>query len=217
MRTRVKICGITRPSDAEAAARAGVDAIGLVFYPPSPRAVDIPRAQAIAAVLPPFVSTVALFVNAAPETVRGVLDAVPIDLLQFQGDEPPEQCGGYARPYVKAIRMRPGTDLEVEARRYADARALLPDAYHPTLHGGTGQSFDWSRLPSRLEKPVILAGGLTPANVAQAIRVARPYGVDVSGGVEAEKGIKDPAKMAAFLAEVARADERLRAEGPEQA
>jgi phosphoribosylanthranilate isomerase len=205
-RTRVKVCGITRPEDALAAARCGADAIGLVFYDASPRAVDVPAAQAITAVLPPFVSTVALFVDAPPERVRAVLEAVPVDLVQLHGDEPPEACRAVGKPYVKALRMRPGRDVREAARAYGDARGLLLDTYRPGVPGGTGAAFDWSEVPHDLPLPVILAGGLEPGNVADAIARVHPYAVDVSGGVEQSKGRKDPAKIEAFLAAVRRAD-----------
>jgi len=200
--TRVKICGITRAQDAQRAAALGVDAIGLVFYDPSPRAVSIEQARAIVAALPPFVTPVGLFVNASPDTVNGVLERVSLDLLQFHGDESPAFCAGFGRPWIKAIRMADGVDLHAEAARHADARGLLLDAYHPALPGGTGESFDWTRIPADLPRPVILAGGLTADNVGDAIRTVRPCAVDVSGGVEAEKGIKDWGKMADFVAAV---------------
>lgn len=206
MPTRVKICGITRPEDALAAARLGAAAIGLVFYAPSPRAVSIAQAQAVLQVLPPFVTTVGLFVDAEAGWIEEVLAAVPLDLLQFHGDETPEQCARYHRPYLKAVRMRPAVDLAECARRYHNARALLLDTYQPGLPGGTGAAFDWSRVPAQLDKPIVLAGGLTPANVAAAITAVRPYAVDVSGGVESAKGIKDAAKMAAFIKEVTRVE-----------
>lgn len=198
-RTRVKICGITRPEDGTHAAACGADAIGLVFHPASPRAVDTEGALAVARALPPFVTVVALFVDPEPEVVRGVLAEVPVDLLQFHGDEPPELCGSFGRPYLKALAMREGVDLHRQARRYEGACGLLLDAYHPTLKGGTGETFDWSRVPRDLGKPVVLAGGLTPENVGEAVRQVRPYAVDVSGGVEAARGIKDPARVAAFI------------------
>lgn len=201
MRTRIKICGITRPEDAREAARLGADAIGLVFYAPSPRAVDIARAQAICAALPPFVTPVGLFVNAAEAEVQAVLEAVPLGLLQFHGDETPAECERYGRPYLKALRMAPGLDVAAAARRYGSATGILLDAWQPGVPGGTGQCFDWSRIPA-LDKPLVLAGGLTPDNVAEAIRTVRPWAVDVSGGVEAAKGIKDAALMAAFMQQV---------------
>lgn len=208
-RTRVKFCGITRVEDAREAVRLGADAIGLVFYPKSPRAVSIERAAQVAAAVPPFVSVVGLFVDAEPVHIREVLAAVRIDLLQFHGDECPGDCGGFGRPYIKALRMREGVDVAAYARTYADAAGLLLDAYVAGQPGGTGTHFDWGRIPRDLDRPLILAGGLTPANVAEAIAAVHPFAVDVSGGVEADKGIKDPAKMAAFAAAVAAADARL--------
>jgi phosphoribosylanthranilate isomerase len=199
MRTRVKICGLTRVCDAQAATAAGADAIGLVFYAPSPRFVDIAAAKAVLAVLPPFVTTVGLFVDASAAAIAEVLAAVPLDLLQFHGDEAPEDCAAYGRPWIKALRVRPGMDLEREAGRYAGAAGLLLDAYRAGVPGGTGACFDWGLIPPGLAPRIVLAGGLTPYNVAAAIRTVRPYGVDVSGGVEAAKGIKDPAKIDAFM------------------
>lgn len=203
MRTRVKICGITRAQDAVEAARLGADAIGLVFYAPSPRAVNIAQAEAICAALPPFVTAVGLFVNADEAQVRAVLDAVPLGLLQFHGDERPTECDRYGRPYLKALRMAPDLDVAAAARPYESATGILLDAWQPDVPGGTGQRFDWTRIPA-LDKPLVLAGGLTPDNVAEAIHTVRPWAVDVSGGVEADKGIKDPARMAAFIQQVTR-------------
>ncbi len=199
MRTRVKICGITRPEDGLAAARAGADAIGLVFYPKSPRAVTIERAREIMHVLPPFVAAVGLFVNARPAEIRVVLAELAIDLLQFHGDESPEECRGYGRPYIKALAMAPGVDVAEYARRYADSAGLLLDTHREGVRGGTGEVFDWARAPSGLDKPIILAGGLTPENVTEAVRQVWPYGVDVSSGVESSKGIKDAARIEAFI------------------
>jgi phosphoribosylanthranilate isomerase len=198
-RTRVKICGITRPQDALAAAALGADAIGLVFWPRSPRVVSVAQARSLVADLPPFVTTVGLFVDATPDELGAVLDAVPLDLLQFHGDESPELCRTAGRPYLKAVRMRPGVDLERQAAAYADAAGLLVDAYVAGVPGGTGATFDWDALPAVTGVPLVLAGGLGPANVAEAICRVRPWAVDVSGGVEADKGIKDAAKMAAFM------------------
>ena len=198
MRTRVKICGITRIEDALAAAEAGADAIGLVFEPKSPRAVKPEQAQIIARALPPFITVVGLFVNAAADTVDTILKRVPLDLLQFHGDETPEQCRRHHRPYIKAIHMRDDLNLKENARRYADAQGLLLDTA-TDVAGGSGRSFDWSRVPSGLGKPVILVGGLTPENVAEAVRTVRPFAVDVSSGVEQSKGIKDAAKITAFI------------------
>ncbi len=202
MRTRVKVCGITRVGDALAAAAAGVDAIGLVFAEASQRHVSIEQARALCAALPPFVTAVGLFVDASPAQLQAVLGQVPLDLLQFHGQETPEQCRGHGRPYIKAIPMRPGVDLAAQARRYADAAGLLLDAYSPTAAGGTGRVFDWAQAPRDFGLPIVLAGGLTPENVAAAIRQVRPYAVDVSSGVEQDKGIKDAAKMVAFMRSV---------------
>lgn len=199
MRTRVKICGITRPDDALSAARAGADAVGLVFYADSPRHVSIARARQVVEALPPFVAPVGLFVDASPHEIEQVLAAVPLALLQFHGAEAPEFCAGFRLPWIKAVRMRDGVDLMAEAERYRDARALLLDAYRPGVPGGTGATFDWGRIPAELAERIILAGGLTPDNVTEAIRRVRPYAVDVSGGVEARKGVKDPVRISAFF------------------
>ncbi len=204
--TRVKICGITRPEDALEASRLGADAIGLVFHALSPRYVDVERARAVLARLPAFVTSVGLFVDAPAERVHGVLAALPLDLLQFHGEEPADYCRAFGRPYLKAVRVRPGVDLVEYAARYGDARGLLLDAYVAGVPGGTGQAFDWSLIPSDLPLPVILSGGLDPDNVGEAIRRVRPWAVDVSSGVEAEKGIKDAGKMAAFIRGVRNAD-----------
>ncbi|MGH8563780.1 MAG: phosphoribosylanthranilate isomerase [Gammaproteobacteria bacterium] len=201
-RVRVKICGITRPGDGSLAARLGADAVGLVFHPKSPRAVTVERARAIVTALPPFVTRVGLFVNAVPDAIEAVLSAVALDVLQFHGDEPAEDCRRYGRPYIKAIRMRSDVDLRGAAAAYPDAGALLLDAFVEGIEGGTGRSFDWSRVPEDLAKPIILAGGLTPDNVTQALAVVNPYAVDVSGGVEREKGIKDEDKMRRFISGV---------------
>ena len=199
MRTRVKICGITRIEDAIAAAQAGADAIGFVFDPKSPRHVHPDQALKITRALPPFITTVGLFVNPAPDTVEGVLGHVPLDLLQFHGNEKPEQCRRYHRSYIKAIHMKPDVDPRAMARLYGDAAGLLLDTYVADVAGGSGQAFDWSRIPPDLGKPVILAGGLTPENVTAAVRQVRPYAVDVSSGVEQSKGIKDAARISAFI------------------
>lgn len=203
-RARVKICGITRPEDARRAAAVGADAIGLVFYPRSARAVSIARAQAIVAALPPFVSPVAVFLDNEPALVREVLGAVRVSLLQFHGDEPPELCEQYGWPYMKAVRVREGVDVLGYARRYRGASAFLLDTYHALVPGGTGVRFDWSLVPHELGRPVILAGGLTPDNVREALEQVKPYGVDVSTGVEKAPGVKDAAKMAAFMRGVSR-------------
>ena len=201
MRTRVKICGITRSQDAEFAAEIGVDAIGLVFFEASPRAVTIAQAKKIVAILPPFVSVVALFVDAAASNVNDCLAALPIDMLQFHGDESQEYCAQFSRPYLKAIRMREGIDLVAQSEIYNDACALLLDSYQPWVQGGTGQTFDWSMI-KKINKPIILAGGLTAENVGGAIKRVHPFAVDVSGGVEEDKGIKAHEKINAFMQEV---------------
>jgi phosphoribosylanthranilate isomerase len=199
MRVRVKFCGITRREDAVHAARLGADAVGLVFYPRSPRAVNLQQACQIVRELPPFVTVVGLFVNATSSYIQEVLDSVPIDNLQFHGDESPEECSRYDRPYIKAIRMAERIDLPQLVQTYGDASALLLDTYQIGAPGGTGQMFDWDRIPEGLPKAIVLAGGLTPENVTQAVMKVRPYAVDVSGGVEQTKGVKDVAKMAAFM------------------
>jgi phosphoribosylanthranilate isomerase len=195
---RVKICGITRAEDGLAAAAAGADAIGLVFAE-SPRRVTVAQARAVVDALPPFIKVVGLFVDAAETEIREVLHQVPLDLLQFHGRESPEFCRSAGRPYIKAIAMRDGVDGAAEARRYPDAAGLLFDAYHPQLAGGSGDTFDWARVPRDLRRPVILAGGLTPENVASAVQAVRPYAVDVSSGVEVSKGIKSAEKIVAFI------------------
>ncbi|WP_339444498.1 phosphoribosylanthranilate isomerase [Pseudomonas hunanensis] len=202
---RSKICGITRIEDALAAAEAGADAIGFVFYAKSPRAVDVRQARAIIAELPPFVTTVGLFVNASRCELNEILEVVPLDLLQFHGDETLQDCEGYHRPWIKALRVRPGDDLEAACQLYAGARGILLDTYVPGVPGGTGEAFDWSLVPARLGKPIILAGGLSADNVGQAIAQVKPYAVDVSGGVEQAKGIKDAAKIEAFMKAVKQA------------
>jgi len=197
--TAAKICGITREQDALCAAHAGAHAIGLVFYPPSPRAVDAARAAQIARCLPPFVTVVGLFVDPTPNDVRAVLERVPVGLLQFHGEESPELCGSFAVPYIKAVRVRPEVDLLEYAAIHREARGLLLDAFVTGLHGGTGTRFDWSLVPRNLPLPVVLSGGLDPTNVGEAIRAVRPWAVDVSSGVESSKGIKDAARIAAFM------------------
>ena len=207
--TRVKICGITRVEDALAAAMSGADAIGLVFYEKSPRHVSVAQAAQLAAALPPFVTVVGLFVNAEAAFVREVSANVPLDLLQFHGDETPEFCAQFARPYLKVIRVKAGVDLLQCAARYSGAKGLLLDAHVEGIVGGTGASFDWTLIPKRLPLPVILSGGLHAENVAAAIKQVQPYAVDVSSGVEAGKGIKDAAKIAAFINEVKQIDLQL--------
>jgi phosphoribosylanthranilate isomerase len=205
MRTRVKICGITRPADGVAAAQAGADAIGLVFYPKSPRYLSAERAIEIRDALPPFVQTVALFVNADAAQVSQVLGRVKPSLLQFHGDETPEFCGQFGMPFVKACRIRPGVDALQYLQPFSRAAAWLVDSFVPE-YGGVGESFEWSLVPRGLARPLILSGGLDQKNVAGAIRAVQPWGVDVSSGVESAKGIKDAGKMTAFVAEVRNAD-----------
>jgi phosphoribosylanthranilate isomerase len=202
VRTRIKICGITRVEDARAAAELGVDAVGLVFYGASPRNVGLEQARAVIAAVPPFVTVVGLFVDPAAEHVASVLRTCALGLLQFHGDETPGFCGAFGLPYIKAQRVKADTDLVQSLSPYHAARGWLLDAYHDQLYGGTGKSFDWKLIPRNLARPIILSGGLTPDNVAEAVRQVRPWAVDVSSGVEAEKGIKDAAKIAAFIAGV---------------
>lgn len=202
MRTRAKICGITRLEDALAAVEHGADAIGLVFYKPSPRYVSIEQAAAISAALPPFVSVVALFVDPTQGEVNAVLSRVRIDVLQFHGEESEVACAQYSLPYLKVIRVKTDTNLIQYAQAYSTAKALLLDTYSEHAVGGTGQVFDWSLIPNNLPVPIILAGGLTPENVNEAVKQVKPYAVDVSGGVETSKGIKNSVKIAAFMAAI---------------
>ncbi len=200
-RTRIKICGITRPEDAHAAVELGADALGLVFYAASPRHVSIEQAWEIVRSVPPFVTLVGLFVNESKLAVRRVMEAVPIQLLQFHGDEEESFCCSFHAPYIKAARVRPGLDLLKYAASYPSALGLLLDAYTEGFGGG-GRTFDWSLIPPGLPKPLILSGGLDAGNVAGAVGAVRPWAVDVSSGVEAAKGIKDAAKIAAFISGV---------------
>jgi phosphoribosylanthranilate isomerase len=205
VRTRIKICGITRPGDAVAAAQAGADAIGLVFYPPSPRFLNVERAREIRDALPPFVQAVALFVNPDAAQVAQVIGRVHPALLQFHGEETPQFCAQFGLPFIKACRVAQGIDLLKYLRPFSAASGWLLDA-HVEEYGGVGASFDWSLVPARLERPLVLSGGLTRTNVGAAVRRVRPWAVDVSSGVEASKGIKDAAKIAVFIAEVRNAD-----------
>jgi len=205
VRTRVKICGITRVEDALIAVGHGADAIGLVFYPPSPRYVPPALAAEIVNALPAFVTVVALFVDASRADIEAVLSQVDIDLIQFHGQETADECRQYGKSYMKAIRVKSDTNLVQYATEYSDAKALLLDTYADGVPGGTGQVFDWALIPKNLSKPVVLAGGLDAENVEQAIRQVEPYAVDVSGGVEFKKGIKDAAKIAAFMRGVSNA------------
>ncbi|TFH88196.1 phosphoribosylanthranilate isomerase [Billgrantia azerbaijanica] len=204
VRTRVKICGLTREADVDAAVALGADALGFVMWPGSKRALDEARLAMLAARVPAFVTRVGLFVDQDPALIARC--AEHLDLLQFHGNEAPAFCAGFVRPWIKALRMRDGLDLHAAAAAYADAQALLLDAYRPGVPGGTGETFDWSRIPASLAKPVILAGGLTPDNVGEAIAAVHPFAVDVSGGVEASPGRKDARRLAAFFAAVRGAD-----------
>lgn len=202
MRTRLKICGFTQVNEAVYAAELGVDAIGLVFYPPSPRNVSIEQAKAIVVALPAFVTVVALFVDEQESQIREVLSHVSIDCIQFHGDEQASACGIYKKPYIKAIRMQEGLDVETIAREYRQASALLLDAYHPGVKGGSGSQFDWDLIPKNCSLPIILAGGLQRDNAKLAIQSVQPYALDVSSGVEITKGIKDVEKMTAFVQQI---------------
>ena len=200
--TRIKICGITRREDARAALDAGAHALGYVFYRASPRYIEPSAAREIIIRLPPFTTNVGLFVDPERAFVSSVLETVSLDIIQFHGNEEPEFCSSFRRPYIKAVRMKPDIDLHEMCRRYADAAALLLDSYSGAAPGGTGVRFDWSKIPPGLSRPIILAGGLTAANVRRAISACSPYAVDVSSGVELDKGIKDKGAMIAFIREV---------------
>lgn len=200
-RTRIKICGLTREEDVRAAVSAGADAIGFVFYPPSPRFVSFERAAELARLIPPFVTTVGLFVNAGRDYVENALEAVPLQVLQFHGDETEADCVGFGLPYIKAGRMRPGLDLLKYAASFPCAQGLLLDAFVEG-YGGGGETFDWSLIPSGLPLPLILSGGLHAGNVAEAVRCVQPWAVDVSSGVETAKGIKDADRITEFVAGV---------------
>ena len=206
--TRIKICGITRVEDVQAVANSGADALGLVFYDKSPRYVSVQQAAQLVQTMPPFITVVGLFVNAEVDFVRTVLEQVPLGLLQFHGDEPPEFCTQFGKPYIKAIRVKAGVDLLQCAARFHTAQGLLLDAHVEGMEGGTGKTFDWTLIPL-LPLPVILSGGLHADNVGEAIKQVRPYAVDVSSGVEASKGIKDAAKISAFIKEVNKIDLQL--------
>jgi phosphoribosylanthranilate isomerase len=206
MRTRVKICGITRAEDARSAVEHGADAIGLVFFEGSPRHVALEQAERITAAVAPFVTVVGLFVDASPSEIRHVLDNVPLGLLQFHGHEANDDCNRFGLPFIKSVAMKPDIDLRVQIQAYPDAGGILLDAWQPQIHGGGGQAFDWARVPHDLAVPVILAGGLTAANIETAIRQVRPYAVDVSSGVESGKGIKSAEKISAFMKGVRSSD-----------
>ena len=204
-RVRVKICGLTRPEDVQACVDAGADALGFVFYPDSPRFVRPEQMAQLLSHIPAFVQTVGLFVNPTPEWVDEVCSAVPLDLLQFHGDETPAFCASFRKPYIKAIRVRPGVDLLQYCVSYASARGMLLDTFHPDVWGGSGQSFDWSLIPKNCSLPIILSGGLNAMNVGEAIQAVHPFAVDVSSGVEVSKGIKDASRIQAFLSGVSKA------------
>lgn len=204
MSTRVKICGLTRPEDVRAAVECGADAIGLVFYEQSPRAVTIQQAEVLAREVPPFVSLVGLFVNASEARVNEVLERIPLDLLQFHGDESPDFCARFGRRWIKAVRVREAGQIDHAFMEYQGASGLLVDAWDPERYGGTGQSFNWNLIPGDRSLPLVLAGGLSSANVSRAIEQVRPWAVDVSGGVESCKGIKDVVKISEFIKEVRR-------------
>jgi len=207
--TRIKICGLTRVQDVRLVVEHGADAIGMVFYAHSPRNVSVPQAAQLVAATPPFITTVGLFVNPFVEEVREVLRHIPLSVLQFHGEEDAAFCAQFGLPYLKVIRVKPGVDLLQCAAIYSGAQGLLLDTFVEGIHGGTGQSFDWDLIPRNLRLPVILSGGLHAENVAQAIQKVRPYAVDISSGVEISKGIKDAAKVAAFINEVKRIDLQL--------
>lgn len=207
--TRIKICGITREEDALAAADSGADAIGLVFYSASPRAVTVERAAALAAVIPPFVSIVALFVDEPAASIERILDSVPINLIQFHGEESAAFCRQFNRPWIKALRVRPAIDIAQECRNYHGARGVLLDSWQPGVPGGTGTSFDWQLAPAQLPLPLVLAGGLHEHNVGDAIRTLRPAAVDVSGGVESALGIKDAGRIQRFIEAVRTAGKQV--------
>jgi phosphoribosylanthranilate isomerase len=197
--TRIKICGITSLTDAQAAVAAGADALGFVFYPPSPRAVSPAQAREIVRELGPLVTLVGLFVDASPAEVQSVLAEVPLHLLQFHGEESPSYCESFGRPYMKALRMRPDLDLDASFALYQSASAILLDAYRPGVPGGTGETFDWQRVPRNPSRPLVLAGGLTPENVTAALQATGVDSLDVSGGVECAPGRKDPIKIQTFI------------------
>ena len=202
MRVRIKICGLTRPEDARCASSLGADALGLNFYPPSPRFLSPPAARAVRACIPAFVTSVAVFVNPDEDEVRRVIAEVGVDMLQFHGTEPASFCERFGIPYLKAVGMREGVDLAQAAREHPAAAGLLLDVHDTERWGGTGRTFDWSAVPGSVDRPVVLAGGLDPQNVAEAIRRVRPFAVDVCGGVETAGGVKDRARLAAFVERV---------------
>jgi phosphoribosylanthranilate isomerase len=204
MSTRVKICGLTRHEDIDAAIKCGADALGFVFYDPSPRSLSVERAVELVSRVPAFVSVVGLFVNPSDQEVEAVLDRVPLDLLQFHGDEPADFCSSFSRRWVKAIRVRESGQIERAFEEYRDSAGLLVDAWDPERYGGTGKVFNWDLIPESRPLPLILAGGLSSDNVFDAVKQVKPWAVDVSGGVEQDKGIKDIQKISHFIKEVHR-------------
>ena len=205
-RTRIKICGLRRPEEADVAATLGIDAVGLNFYEPSPRYVELDVAREVAAALPPFVTAVGLFVNASPEQIERTLERVPLGALQFHGAEDLEMCTRWGLPFVKAIAVRDDMDVAAVLENWGDAAGVQLDAYRPGIPGGTGERFDWKCIPPLRSVPLVLAGGLDASNVGEAIRMVRPHAVDVCGGVERDRGVKDVGRMAAFVKAVVEAD-----------
>jgi phosphoribosylanthranilate isomerase len=210
-RTRIKICGLREPAHARIAADAGADAIGLIFHPPSSRFASVEEAARVCAALPPYVMAVGVFVDAEAHEIRRIVHGARLDLLQFQGDEPPDFCAQFGKPFVRAVRMEAGVDLLEYARRFSAARALLLDAHVPGTPGGTGLTFDWAAIPRDFPMPLILSGGLDASNVGNAVRTVRPWAVDVSSGVESSRGVKDPAKIVEFIRKVRHEDRGLQA------
>ena len=207
MRTRIKMCGMTRPQDAACAMRQGADALGFIFWPTSPRFIAPSEARPMIRDAGPFVATVGVFVNPGTEEVRAAIAATGISALQFHGEEPPDFCAGFGLPFLKAFKVGQGGDLLKSTARYHAAAGWLFDAFDPRLVGGTGEAFDWSLIPEKLSRPLVLSGGLHAGNIGEAIRRARPFAVDVSSGIETGKGIKDAAKIAAFVQGVCNADQ----------
>lgn len=206
-RTRVKICGITSVDMAQEAVKQGADAIGLVFYPPSPRCVSVQQAAEIVSSLPAFVTAVGLFVNEQADEIRNIVNETRINLLQFHGNECPDYCASFEYPYIKALRMSDDIDLFQQRSDYSGAQSLLLDTYRAGVPGGTGEAFDWDRIPEELAGEIILAGGLDADNITHAIQTVKPYAVDVSGGVESSKGVKSPEKIRQFMQGVKIADQ----------
>lgn len=214
--TRIKICGITRVEDVWAAVESGADALGLNFFSESARCVSPDLARELVAAVPPFISVVGLFVDEPADSVKRTLESVPLDLLQFHGDETPDYCEQFSRPWIKALRVKPGVDITAECERYAASRGILLDTWHEGSAGGTGETFDWNLAADELPLPVVLAGGLHEGNVGEAVRALRPAAVDVASGVESAPGIKDAARMAQFVRAVRDVDEALRESGNDQ-